>query len=987
MRTMYRESADISGYQYPTGGAVSNYYTYRDVTISDAPYTTESVTGLLVTMRNIERYAERCRQMWPHVRDTAYTFTAGKYRLRCYARLTTGTTGIIQLGYCQPTGGQYSDVQKVEVGISGLNTWHEITYDFEFSEDSLYRAFYAVKADPETGNYAVETCGFQLVRPDEADTEWNTVSESGDFSMYSYLKIGNQDGSNMQEYREITAPVVTSSLLTDNALTVGNCVASTLQVTVRTTDELPKSGKVILMGSISDDENYTSAPQEFGTFWINRRSRNDDLVTIECYDSMMKGNQHYDDDSTALIWPKTIAAVVSRIAVQMGVEVDQRTLDLFGTLSGELADPIIMKPNDDETLLDVLKQIGELLAGNWTITADNRLRLVSIVATTSEYVVTENDERITAENGDPIAYRLAGNVDLVDIPVVTGSLDKGNAYIISRVTMKVDDEISYTSGDDTGYELLITENPYSSQSICDYICGIVAGITYAPYEAKGATYNPAAELGDWAVFSNLLFSILYKETRKYDVRFVCDISAPSKTEIEDEYPYVTQTERTKTYTVSAVTSKYGDVAGTSHNILLDSNAPYLTKQDASDDRSVGYHNSYFSDCTWTNVSGAPDPIYYGMKAIFKTRMTQYAQSAYWASVVWYASDAIKLEPGEKYTFSCYAKTNAEAAYVTVRIGAVNNNVFYVVTATDQKIWDGDWRPISWTIEAPTDANYYVDQDPENGLRVYFSVRYSGVHEIGDSVEMCAFMANVGDTAEPWNDGVSRLSTPTLAQTRTVQSQIEQTADMIRLKADRLVWEARNSSLDEDGNLSIGNAYITKNWSGVTTNTDVTQAGLVLGRGQIVALRGGTTAFNILMPEGRDGEALEIGNVGYVDADGEYADAGEVDPIVPEYDNFTIGDCFSEFWGTSYSEYIQDKTAVVAATGNTFLSVGYSDSGTSSMIHFNNSNGILIDCDTLYAAENGNGQTRVVYRSYTGNLSSMQTPYVVNGILVDLEEQP
>ena len=150
---------------------------------------------------------------------------------------------------------------------------------------------------------------------------WISLATRGEFQMEAVAVI------NGTEYAGITAPVIDRSLFSSDVLSVGSCVSASVDFTVMTTDSIPKSAQVIIKGRITDGTTY-SEWKNFGTFWINKRTTDDDLITLECYDAMMKANQAYVDDTdpTGRIgWPKSMQTCVSEIAQRIGVQIDSRT--------------------------------------------------------------------------------------------------------------------------------------------------------------------------------------------------------------------------------------------------------------------------------------------------------------------------------------------------------------------------------------------------------------------------------------------------------------------------------------------------------------------------------------------------------------------------------------------------------------------------------------------------------------------------------------
>ena len=339
---------------------------------------------------------------------------------------------------------------------------------------------------------------------------WISIINSGEYDVESVAVISGT------EYTAITAPIIRRSLLSGSSLSVGNCVAGTLTFTVMTTDTIEKSAEVSIKYRIKN-ASLISEWMTSGPYWVNKRTVNDDLVTFECYDAMLKGNQPYIDNDTTLNWPKPMLTVVQRCAQQMGLTIDARTVIKTGE------DYKVPMPDSGTTLLTILGNIAAVHGANWVVTDDNKLRMINVVTA-------------------PTGQTDLGN-DAVNVPVVIDELLTGKPLQVTRVTMELDSTVGYTAGNSNGYELLISNNPYVSQALCDALYAEVAGITYVPYSVKNASYDPAAELGDYFIVGEVFSSILFEETRRLDVVFSADATAPWEDEVDNEYAYYGEIDR------------------------------------------------------------------------------------------------------------------------------------------------------------------------------------------------------------------------------------------------------------------------------------------------------------------------------------------------------------------------------------------------------------------------------------------------------------
>lgn len=435
---------------------------------------------------------------------------------------------------------------------------------------------------------------------------WKNIVATGEFNMETVVRIYGAQGSDAdavsgsdsygayREYHKITAPVITRNLLGGDKLSIGNCTIGILNFSVLTTDTIPKSAKIVVRSRPYSGDVYAEW-MEFGTFWIDERTIVDDLTTIIANDSMKMGYQVYSDDSITRNWPKSIKTVVVRIAEQMGITIDSRTVaQIINAPVGE--NVIVLKPDDNDSLLDILGHIGGVIGGNWTITTDNKLRFIPLASIPeyTNYIIDNQNQYnyISTENGDTIIWRDnenessdSGDIDVFTVPVVIGSLNTSRQYSISKVTMSFDDEHVYSYGDNTGFELLVEDNPYATPGLCKALYNTASGVVYAPFNIESACYDPAAEIGDGLIINmqEPIASILFNEVRTFDVVFRADASAPGEDETESEYPYKTAWQRMK-YEIEDATVQLGRelrsvISQTQTEIMQTVSDTYTTRED------------------------------------------------------------------------------------------------------------------------------------------------------------------------------------------------------------------------------------------------------------------------------------------------------------------------------------------------------------------------------------------------------------------------
>lgn len=390
-------------------------------------------------------------------------------------------------------------------------------------------------------------------------TLWENLASSGNFILETKLVIGGTD------YTEISAPIIDRALCKDT-IEVGNCIAASLTVSIRTNDTFDRGAGVEVKKRLWDADRETYSEWiTGGTFFISQRQKDygSGLISLTCYDAMLKGSEnfHVDDPEVDLTgWPLPMADVVTYIAGRMGVQIDNRTV-----LHTESRYQITATPKG--TLLDVLGHIGACNGGNWIITPEGKLRLVKL--TTAPTVRPDRvqfvtdigdvynrgsivDDGGTEHYGDWVyqdGYIVLDTEDPdpttdAEIAAILSRLGTSDAITITGISMTDDlESITYTAGTDTGYQLAIKGNPYSSQDICDDLLTALSGIVYRPFDAENAIYDPAAELGDPVIYKDIYSSVLMKERTTMNITFRSNASAPANKEIEDEYPYKSQTQK------------------------------------------------------------------------------------------------------------------------------------------------------------------------------------------------------------------------------------------------------------------------------------------------------------------------------------------------------------------------------------------------------------------------------------------------------------
>lgn len=125
-----------------------------------------------------------------------------------------------------------------------------------------------------------------------------------------------------------------------------------------------------------------------GVFFTNRRSEEDGFWTIEAFDAMRKAERVWTPDNS-MQFPMPMPDAVKIFARLMNVEIDPRTI-----LNSAYT---IDYPANEYTIRDELRFIAAAHAGNWIITDEGKLLLVSLLDIPPEtnYLVTQYGDSIT----------------------------------------------------------------------------------------------------------------------------------------------------------------------------------------------------------------------------------------------------------------------------------------------------------------------------------------------------------------------------------------------------------------------------------------------------------------------------------------------------------------------------------------------------------------------------------------------------------------
>ena len=190
-------------------------------------------------------------------------------------------------------------------------------------------------------------------------------------------------------------------VFTENQPVVGGCLAAELEVEmIAPSASIPRMAQVRPYVRVTDG-TQTSEWLPQGIFYIDTRktTHNDDgldILTLHCYDAMLKTEADYPSSTSS--WPKSDINVVKEIAYKIGLQssasattgIDSRTITLMNK-AYQIGLPV------GYSMRETLSYIAAMYAGNWIMTYEGKLRLVTLTELPDEtyYLIDEHFDAIT----------------------------------------------------------------------------------------------------------------------------------------------------------------------------------------------------------------------------------------------------------------------------------------------------------------------------------------------------------------------------------------------------------------------------------------------------------------------------------------------------------------------------------------------------------------------------------------------------------------
>lgn len=233
------------------------------------------------------------------------------------------------------------------------------------------------------------------------------------------------------------------------------------------------------------------------------------------------------------------------------------------------------------------------------------------------------------------------------------------------------------------------------------------------------------------------------------------------------------------------------------NLLLDSDRESLTKVSAQGNR-------YFSDASYASVmartivdiSDSPCNTKYAAQYDVTTELTASARSA----TTFFSQSGVKMEAGETYTMSCYARTidasGTAKLYFQYGVTSYYNNANIADEITS------DWKLYSWTFTAPSVGNLTYS---DGSTRIYCGYVACTAGFIGN-VQTTGYKLEKGNKVTDWtpavedtdyNINILNTKYSTLSQELdSISATVSSQATVIATKADNSTVTSIQSNLTE-----------------------------------------------------------------------------------------------------------------------------------------------------------------------------------------------
>lgn len=384
----------------------------------------------------------------------------------------------------------------------------------------------------------------------------------------SWYEIRVVQGNNIYGLDKLKSVTMHPMLTAESGISVGNACSTECRITLLEESQYwPRMAQFTVDFRISSGPGGTKSEWiTAGTFYTDERSEDKDgNLSIIAFDGMMKADQSWTDKipsaSLPATWPIT--------AYDWASMIQDAELATFYDLT-QLDDNVAFIGLDTTTSIrDVLKSIAAVHAGNWMMTADEKLKLIQFEN------VTEPEE------GQPRRYT---NLEQA---MVTFE-DSPSLSPITGVHLETEAGTVVEAGNDNGYRIKTICDFSSTTGVAELCLSRTNQYSYKPFTAGNAYLDPITEIGDSVKIDGTIYQIMTIDWT-FSKDPVADVSAPYDQEVDHEYTVVSQDAKTYRKAMSLVDQKMGDyvqwtemstaIIQNSDSVIVAAEGTYVTQED------------------------------------------------------------------------------------------------------------------------------------------------------------------------------------------------------------------------------------------------------------------------------------------------------------------------------------------------------------------------------------------------------------------------
>lgn len=254
---------------------------------------------------------------------------------------------------------------------------------------------------------------------------------------------------------------VEDSIISDEDFEIGSAVVSSMTLQIKTSDLIPKNAKIEPFVRFSVAGDYTEW-LPLGEFYIDSRVKQGGIWNLSCFSKLIVAQQTYHTD---LLFPNTMAQVMTELLYNLGLELDlNTTIDTAYTIDTNPVDSMF-------TFRDVIRFIAISHGKCARMNKDGKLEFTDISDVTPIHTITQAFSKSCKE--------------LNPLKTITKVVFNYNTNL-EPIILGVGDEDA----------TLWCHNPFITVPTADLVFALVQGLEYQPLSATIYSF-PYLEVGDW----------------------------------------------------------------------------------------------------------------------------------------------------------------------------------------------------------------------------------------------------------------------------------------------------------------------------------------------------------------------------------------------------------------------------------------------------------------------------------------------------------